>query len=365
MSPQATQASASVKDRLEELRKSRPPQDFAILQTYGSGPQKNAFASTTTATTGGGIYPSIPSAQGRPGAPQQPPPSPIDSDGLLLDMPTFYSQCSQLKENNALIARLGAEIEHRHRQALSSGSIEESASASQEISVLTAKVNTILDRNRTLIQVIGTKNAELESMAPRGSGYLRQRLVNHQQLGQQFLKVSKDFQRMQNSFKEKYINQVQRQYKVVNPDASLEELATLASEMDSTGASAKQQIYALAVKEDARAELAKMKNRMRDMETLVHNLQTLAALFYEMQGLVMSQGELINRIGYNMEHVEEYTVTAAQSLENAVHSQKSIQKKKWLMVVLGIFVFVLVIIVLYFMFGRGMYGGYGGYMGGW
>ena len=52
-------------------------------------------------------------------------------------------------------------------------------------------------------------------------------------------------------------------------------------------------------------------------------------MFLQMQDLVVSQGEVINRIEYNVDQIEDYTAQAAKNMDSALESQKAIQKKKW------------------------------------
>lgn len=269
----------------------------------------------------------------------------VAKETALLEIPTFVEQIEAIKKSHAMIQKLGKEIEDLHKQALASASIEDSATISQQINMLTARVNKVIDQTRTSVRALEARNAELETIAPKGSANMRLRAMNTRQMGQQFIRVTKDFQKMQMAYKDKYVSQVQRQYKIVNPSATADDLTALAKDID-TG-EAKQAIFAMAVKEDAKKELGKMKNRLDDMKTIEQSIMTLNHLFLEMQDIVGSQQDIINRIGYNVEQTEEFTAKAAKSMEGAVQSQKSIQKKKWIFTALALLAIAIVVIVLY------------------
>lgn len=277
----------------------------------------------------------------------------IAKETALLEIPTFMEQIEATKKSHAMIQKLSKEIEDLHKQALASANIEDSATISQQINMLTARVNKVIDQTRTTVRALEARNAELETIAPKGSANMRLRAMNTRQMGQQFIRVTKDFQKMQMAYKDKYVSQVQRQYKIVNPNATADDLTALAKDIDS--GEAKQAIFAMAVKEDAKKELGKMKNRLDDMKTIEQSIMTLNHLFLEMQDIVVSQQDIINRIGYNVEQTEEFTAKAAKSMESAVQSQKSIQKKRWIFTALALLAIAIVAIVLYTTFRSRVY----------
>ena len=254
------------------------------------------------------------------------PDSALDKEYVLLEMDTFFKQVEAIKKWNGQIDMLRGEIERMHKQALSAANIEESATTSQQIGMLTAKVNKIVDDNRTAVDAVETRNNELAAIAPKTSGNMRMRADNHRQLSQQFVRVSQRFQKMQSEYRKKYEAQVIRQYKTVKPNATNEELEQLRNDVQS--GEVNQTIFSMAVREDAKKEREKMKNRLDDMRAIEESIVTLSRMFMQMQDIVASQQDIINRIGYNMDQVDNYVESAAEDLGQAVESQKSIQKKK-------------------------------------
>lgn len=271
----------------------------------------------------------------------------LDKEYVLLEMDTFFKQVEAIKKWNGQIETLRNEIEKMHKQALSAANIEDSATTSQQIGMLTAKVNKIVDDNRRLLTAVETRNNELAAIAPKTSGNMRMRMDNHRQLSQQFVRVSQRFQKMQSEYRKKYEAQVIRQYKTVKPNATPEELEQLKNDVQS--GEVNQTIFSMAVREDAKKEREKMKNRLDDMKAIEESILTLSRMFLQMRDIVASQQDIVNRIGYNMDQVENYVETAAENLEQAVESQKSIQKKKIIFTLLAVLVLVVVGYMIYTM----------------
>jgi syntaxin 1B/2/3 len=169
------------------------------------------------------------------------------------------------------------------------------------------------------------------------------RVDNHRQLSNAFLAAMRRYQKMQETYQDKYKAQLQRQYLIVKPRATQEELAELTRDPDAM----KVQVFAMNVKEESKKTLVQMKGRLQDMQKLEQSILELNQLFLEMQDLVVGQGDVINKIGYNVDQIEEYTAKAAQDLEQAVESQKAIQKKKWLMLmIIGIVILIVLLVTI-------------------
>ena len=269
----------------------------------------------------------------------------LDKEYVLLEMDTFFKQVEAIKKWNGQIELLKNEIEKMHKQALSAANIEDSTTTSQQIGMLTAKVNKIVDDNRRLLTAVETRNDELAAIAPKTSGNMRMRVDNHRQLGQQFVRVSQHFQKMQSEYRKKYEAQVIRQYKTVKPNATSEELEQLRAEVQR--GEVNQTIFSMAVREDAKKEREKMKNRLDDMKAIEESIVTLSRMFMQMRDIVASQQDIVNRISYSVDQVDNYLESAAENLEQAVQSQKSIQKKKIIFAMIAV---VLIIIIAYFLY---------------
>lgn len=267
----------------------------------------------------------------------------ITAEDEQMEMPRFFTQVNEIKESNKRVKLFTDEIEKLHKNALSTPNAEESAAVSGQIEALMSKVNQMTNKTRRTLQEMDGVNRELSATSPKGSGNLRMRDSNYRQLSKSFMDVMKNYQKVQEVYQEKYRAQLQRQYLIVKPTATRSELADLTRDPEAM----KVQVFAMNVRGDAKTTLNQMKNRLQDMQNIEKSILELNQMFLQMQDLVVSQGEVINRIGYNVDQIEDYTAQAAKNMDSALESQKAIQKKKWyIMLIIGVIVGLIVVCVV-------------------
>jgi t-SNARE complex subunit (syntaxin) len=273
-----------------------------------------------------------------------PPPPIITKEDAETEMPRFFVQINEIKEANKRVKTFTEEIEKLHKAALSTADSQESADLSSKIEALMAKVSQMSNKTRRTLQEMNSITKELMQKYPKSSGNLRMRESNHRQASKAFMEAMRSYQKMQETYQSKYRDQIQRQYLIVKPRATKAELAELTKDPEAM----KIQVFAMSVKEDSKKTLGQMKNRLQDMQNIEKSILDLNQMFLQMQDLVVSQGEIINRIEYNVDQIEDYTAQAAKNMENALESQKAIQKKKWyiILIVMAIFGIVIVCVLL-------------------
>lgn len=268
---------------------------------------------------------------------------PITPEDEEMEMPRFFAQVDEVKESNKRASVFTDEIEKLHKVALSSADTAVQEDCSTKIEALMAKVNQITNRTRRILQEMDQVNRQLVASGAPVSGNLRMREANHRKLSKSFMDVMRKYQKMQETYQDKYRAQLQRQYLIVKPTATKAELAQLTKDPEAM----KVQIFALSVKEESKKTLGQMKNRLQDMQNIEKSILELNQLFLEMQDLVLSQGEVINRIEYNVDKIEDYTAKAARNMDEAVESQKAIQRKKWyITLIIGAVVGLVILIIL-------------------
>ncbi|PJF19852.1 hypothetical protein PSACC_00334 [Paramicrosporidium saccamoebae] len=259
-----------------------------------------------------------------------PPPTETNIEDEAMNMKHFYEQCEEISSHTKKVEMFTSELDKLHKQALTTTGSEASADTSSKIDIITAKVNQLSNQSRNTLKAIELENSQLKEIAPPASGHMRMRESKHRALATAFLSATKKLQKLQQNYRDKYKQQLERQYKIVNPNATPEEIAQVTK--DTEGAQAK--IFASAVRDDAKKTLSQMKDRFQDVKTIETSILELHQLFLDLQTLVVEQGDVINRVEYNVDHTLDYTDEAAADMKLAVEYQKSIWKKKWIMIVL-------------------------------
>ena len=143
-------------------------------------------------------------------------------------------------------------------------------------------------------------------------------------LSNEFMTALNQSQAAQQAFKDKYRQQLQRQYKVVNPNATEADLNRLV-ENDGGAMMADPLLFSLVDdrRMDAKRALEEMQERHQDIMNIEKSILELHQLFVEMSTLVEQQGELVNQIHDHVEQSVNYTEKAHVEMTKAVKSQKS------------------------------------------
>merc|ERR1719454_2369371 len=83
--------------------------------------------------------------------------------------------------------------------------------------------------------------------------------------------------------------------------------------------------------QQAKQSLKDIEARHEDIMKLETSIRELHDMFMDMAMLVESQGEMIDRIEYNVEHAVDYVQTATQDTKKALKYQSKARRKKIMM----------------------------------
>jgi t-SNARE complex subunit (syntaxin) len=154
----------------------------------------------------------------------------------------------------------------------------------------------------------------------------------HGTLTKKFLDLMQEYQEVQTKYKNKFRERVERQYKIVKPDATQEEI-------DAALESGNTEVFANQILDTKRHEMAKdalayIENKHKDILRLEQSIQELHQLFLDMAILVEAQGELIDQIEFNVSQSVAFTRDAVTQLQKANKEQKKSRKKMCCIIVI-------------------------------
>jgi len=177
----------------------------------------------------------------------------------------------------------------------------------------------------------------------KGTAQFRIKTNMHGTLTRKFLDLMAEYQEVQTKFKNKFRERVERQYKIVKPEATQQEI-------DEALESGNTQIFQQEIlnqrHSQAKDALNYIENRHRDILRLEQSIKELHQLFLDMAILVETQGELIDQIEYNVNQSVEYTKDAIKNLRKANVLQKKARKKMCCIII--------ILIVVLFLLGGGI-----------
>ncbi|KAI9492824.1 t-SNARE [Zychaea mexicana] len=200
------------------------------------------------------------------------------------------------------------------------------------------------------IDDISRQNQEIKQRIKTLAGYCdlgseaRIRQTQADRVRQEFVHLIQRFQDMERGYAKKYRQRVERQIRIVKPDATEGEIDQI---IDSDQ---QNQVFAQSLMNSnrngqANAVLSEVQTRNDDIKKIERVLLDLHQLFEDMQTIIEQQGQTLDRI-------EDHTTTAADDIEKgvkhvdqAIKIAKRTRAKKWCC----FFIFLVLIIVAAFL----------------
>ncbi|KAF5381124.1 hypothetical protein D9615_003868 [Tricholomella constricta] len=251
-------------------------------------------------------------------------------------MATFYSEISSLQDSlrtfNDNVARIG-DLHSRSLNNMDDSAAQRNASQLDELVQDTSALSASLKRR--------IKDLERQG----GSGRDGQIRKQQARLGYEtalvkskFVEAIQHYQTVEQQYRTKYKQRMERQFKIVKPDATPEEVRAVVN--DEEGG----QIFSQALLSSnrygvSRAAYREVQERHEDIKRIEKTLGELAQLFNDMSVLVEQQDETINTIEAQAHTVVQDTEAGLGYTEKAVVSARAARKKRWIC-------FIIILIVL-------------------
>jgi len=250
-------------------------------------------------------------------------------------MEEFFNEVVEIRENIEKVQANVEEVKKKHSAILSAPQTDEKVK--QELEDLMADIKKTANKVRSKLKVI-EQNIEHEEQTNKSSADLRIRKTQHSTLSRKFVEVMTEYNRTQTDYRERCKGRIQRQLEITGRATTNEEL----EEMLEQGNSAVFTQGIIMETQQARQTLADIEARHSDIMKLENSIRELHDMFMDMAMLVENQGEMIDRIEYNVEHAVDYVQTATQDTKKALKYQSKARRKKIMimscLIVLGLIV---------------------------
>ncbi|KZT60450.1 t-SNARE [Calocera cornea HHB12733] len=206
----------------------------------------------------------------------------------------------------------------------------------------TANLDALVTETSSLTNQLKKRIQDLERQG--GSDGLG--LVRRQQaaaLKSEFREAVENYQRVEQQYRQRYRERMERQFRIVKPDATPEEVQAVLE--DGQGG----QVFAQALRNttrygESRAAYREVQERHEEVQRIEKTLTELAQLFNDMSILVEEQDEGINVINTNAAEANRDTEKAVQQVDKAVVSARRARRMRW--ICFGIIVVILIIIAI-------------------
>ncbi|XP_013180569.1 PREDICTED: syntaxin-1A isoform X6 [Papilio xuthus] len=166
------------------------------------------------------------------------------------------------------------------------------------------------------------QNIEQEEHSNKSSADLRIRKTQHSTLSRKFVEVMTEYNRTQTDYRDRCKNRILRQLEITGRATTDDELEAML-EQDNPAVFTQGIIMET---QQAKQTLADIEARHADIIKLETSIRELHDMFMDMAMLVESQGEMIDRIEYHVEHAVDYVQTATQDTKKALKYQSKARR---------------------------------------
>ncbi|KAF0412109.1 hypothetical protein F8M41_007996 [Gigaspora margarita] len=268
-------------------------------------------------------------------------------------VPSFFDEVSSIQDMIKLVQDNITRIDELHSRSL--GTFSEDEATKRQLESLTENTRNVLVQTKDKIRKLEALNLGL----PPHTSDLAVRRAQTANLRQRFLETLQKYQNIEYQNRQKYRARMERQYKIVKPQATQEEIDA-ALDNDESGQFFAQSLLNSTRYGAAKDALREVQERHDDIKKIEKTISELVNLFQEMQMLVEAQDAPIAAIEEHAVQVTKDMESGVQHVEKALESAKGARKKKWICLCICILILIIVAVVVYLYFFKDKIGGGGG-----
>ncbi|KAL9599148.1 MAG: hypothetical protein Q9219_004014 [cf. Caloplaca sp. 3 TL-2023] len=152
-----------------------------------------------------------------------------------------------------------------------------------------------------------------------------------------------EYQQVDRDFRQKLRTQMERQYRIVRPDASDAEVREAVEDTSSN------QVFSQALMQSnrrgqAQSALSAVQGRHEAIQKIERQMIELAQLFQDVDAAIVEQEAPVQQIEKQAEQTHEHVTGGNKHLDGAIDKARAIRRKKW--ICLGIVVLIIIIVVI-------------------
>uniref|UniRef100_A0AAR5P7G8 t-SNARE coiled-coil homology domain-containing protein n=1 Tax=Dendroctonus ponderosae TaxID=77166 RepID=A0AAR5P7G8_DENPD len=238
-------------------------------------------------------------------------------DGEFMNQ--FFQEVEDIREMIDKIQANVEEVKKKHSSILSAPQSDDKTK--QELEDLMSDIKKSANKVRAKLKVIeqGIDNEETNN---KNSADLRIRKIQQSTLSRKFVEVMTEYNRTQTDYRERCKARIMRQLEITGRTTTNEELEEML-EQDNSAVFTQGIIMET---QQAKQTLADIEARHADIIKLENSIRELHDMFMDMAMLVENQGELVDRIEYQVETTQNHVAEGHQQLKTAQEYQSKARK---------------------------------------
>ncbi|KAH9005215.1 t-SNARE [Lactarius hatsudake] len=256
----------------------------------------------------------------------------VDGNGASAadGMTRFYNQISSIQDELRRFDANVSRISDLHSRSLNN---TDEALSQQNAAAL----DQLVSETRSLSNQIKTQIQELEKEPVPAGQDARIRKNQTSLVRSKFIEALQNYQQVEQQYRTRYRQRVERQFKIVKPDATPEEVAAVVQSDQGAGG----QVFAQALTSTTRYGESRAAYR-EDIRKIERTLAELAQMFNDMDALVAQQEDTINAIETSATQVAGDTEAGLAQTEKAVKHARAARRKRWIC----FFIFLIILAIV-------------------
>ncbi|KAI5795191.1 t-SNARE [Geopyxis carbonaria] len=228
----------------------------------------------------------------------------------------FYAEVDQLREGIEKVNANISNIESLHARSLKDIDEQTSAQTQSQLNSIVAETSSLNKNLTQRIKILKGKAGRDPSKGPQVGV-----------LDRNFKDALRRYQMVEKTFADRTREQMARQYRIVRPEATEDEVREACEGEQG-------QVFSQALlrgnrRGEARSALQEVQNRHNEIQKIEKTIIELATLFNEMEQLVAEQETMVEHIDQQGEEVQENVGKAQEEIGQAVEKARSRRRKKW------------------------------------
>ncbi|KAI9446397.1 t-SNARE [Lactarius indigo] len=241
-------------------------------------------------------------------------------------MTRFYNQISSIQDELRRFDANVSRISDLHSRSLNN---TDEALSQQNVAAL----DQLVSETRSLSNQIKTQIQELEKEPVPAGQDARIRKNQTSLVRSKFIEALQNYQQVEQQYRTRYRQRVERQFKIVKPDATPEEVAAVVQSDQGAGG----QVFAQALTSSTRYG-----DGHEDIRKIERTLAELAQMFNDMDALVAQQEDIVNAIETSAAQVAGDTEAGLAQTEKAVKHARAARRKRWIC----FFIFLIILAIV-------------------
>ncbi|KAJ1969424.1 hypothetical protein IWQ62_000630 [Dispira parvispora] len=255
----------------------------------------------------------------------------------------FHQESRQVELLIQQVAQKVDQIDRLNQRTLQAVGEEQTNRCRQERDQLSGEIDQQIKQVQGTLQQLMAQTQSLPPSSPDASS----RKGRATALTRQFQESISNYQQIENTYWQKSRDRLKRQYKVAKPTAGDEEIEQ-ALDDERAGQIFTQSLLTSSRMGEARRVLREVESRQQEMRQIEKKALELNALFIQLNEIVNTQQEVIDKIEVQVNDTVADTMAANEQVEKAVSIRKRTRKKLWILTAVVIILLIAIALILYF-----------------